>query len=75
MFLDFLYQRYGWDWHVYMAQPAEVMDELRELYRAEADIHAEKSGTKVPEYKNTAELVRVAAAEGMPINPEWLTLN
>lgn len=39
MLVDMFFQRYGWDWHTYEAQPEWLIEELVQVVRAEGVHH------------------------------------
>ena len=74
MFLDFIFARYGWDYWTSLDQPEAILEELRQVYRAEADAErvraSRRSGRTAaasaspPVARTHDELMSLAAAQG-----------
>jgi hypothetical protein len=74
--LDMLFQRYGWDYDTYLAQPEHLIQELMEVIRAENDAtthanprpHGFNSDVydKLDE-RTTEELLQEASRAGLPM--------
>jgi len=66
-----LYQRYGWDYWVYVSQPEQEIEELMAVITAQADakIILMGKGTAPVGERSKEQLLAEARRAGLPISP------